>query len=109
MLLGASVGLPYFLLAATSPLLQAWFTRARPGENPYRLFAVSNLASLIALIGYPFLVEPFFGGAQQVSIWSSLFAVGNFLYGRTEYALGLLAVFVVSGLVLLSVIRRLWR
>src|SRR5687768_16316383 len=75
LLLGASVGLPYFLLAATSPLLQAWFTRARPGENPYRLFAVSNLASLIALIGYPFLVEPFFGGAQQVSIWSSLFAV----------------------------------
>jgi hypothetical protein len=75
LLLGASVGLPYFLLAATSPLLQAWFARARPGENPYRLFAVSNLASLIALIGYPFLVEPFFGGGQQVSIWSSLFAV----------------------------------
>src|SRR5688500_18536482 len=75
LLLGASVGLPYFLLAATSPLLQAWFARARPGENPYRLFAVSNLASLIALIGYPFLVEPFFGGAQQVGIWSSLFAV----------------------------------
>ena len=40
------VGLPYFLLASTSPLLQAWFARARPGENPYRLFAVSNLASL---------------------------------------------------------------
>ncbi len=75
LLLGASVGLPYFLLAATSPLLQAWFTRARPGENPYRLFAVSNLASLIALIGYPFVVEPVFGGAQQVSLWSSLFAV----------------------------------
>jgi SAM-dependent methyltransferase len=75
LLLGASVGLPYFLLAATSPLLQAWFARARPGANPYRLFAVSNLASLIALIGYPFLVEPFFGGAQQVSIWSGLFAL----------------------------------
>ena len=52
LLLGASVGLPYLLLASTSPLLQAWFARARPGENPYRLFAVSNLASLIALIGY---------------------------------------------------------
>lgn len=75
LLLGASVGLPYFLLAATSPLLQAWFARARPGENPYRLFAVSNLASLIALIGYPFLVEPFFGGGQQVTHWSWLFAV----------------------------------
>jgi SAM-dependent methyltransferase len=81
LLLGASVGLPYFLLAATSPLLQAWFARARPGENPYRLFAVSNLASLIALIGYPFLVEPFFGGAQQVSIWSWLFAAFALLCG----------------------------
>ena len=74
LLLGASVGLPYFLLAATSPLLQAWFARARPGENPYRLFAVSNLASLVALVGYPFVVEPFLGGAAQVSAWSWLFA-----------------------------------
>ena len=74
LLLGASVGLPYFLLASTSPLLQAWFARARPGQNPYRLFAISNLASLLALIGYPFLVEPIFGGAQQVTLWSWLFA-----------------------------------
>ncbi len=74
LLLGASVGLPYFLLAANSPLLQAWFSRARPGENPYRLFAVSNLGSLVALLGYPFLLEPFVGGAGQVSLWSWLFA-----------------------------------
>ena len=74
LLLGATVGLPYFVLAANSPLLQAWFTRARPGENPYRLFAVSNLASLIALLGYPFLVEPVFTAQQQVSLWSWLFA-----------------------------------
>src|SRR5919106_2548260 len=75
LLLGASVGLPYFLLAATSPLLQAWFSRARPGENPYRLFAVSNLASLVALVGYPLIIEPFLGGGQQVALWSYLFAV----------------------------------
>jgi SAM-dependent methyltransferase/MFS family permease len=74
LLLGATVGLPYFLLASTSPLVQAWFARARPGENPYRLFAVSNLASLVALLGYPFLVEPFFSSGGQVSIWSWLFA-----------------------------------
>ena len=74
LLLGATVGLPYFLLASTSPLLQAWFAQARPGENPYRLFAVSNLASLIALLGYPFLVEPVFTAQQQVSLWSWLFA-----------------------------------
>ncbi len=70
MLLAASVGLPYFLVASTSPLLQAWFARARPGEDPYRLFAISNLASLVALVGYPFLIEPFLAARRQVSLWS---------------------------------------
>jgi SAM-dependent methyltransferase/MFS family permease len=74
LLLGAAVGLPYFLLAANSPLLQAWFARARAGKNPYRLFAVSNLGSLVALLGYPFLIEPNLGGAAQVTLWSWLFA-----------------------------------
>jgi SAM-dependent methyltransferase len=74
LLLAASVGLPYFLVASTSPLLQAWFARARTGENPYRLFAISNLASLIALVGYPFVVEPFLGGGEQVRLWSWGFA-----------------------------------
>jgi SAM-dependent methyltransferase len=75
LLLGASVGLPYFLVASTSPLLQAWFARARPGENPYRLFAISNLASLIALVGYPFVIEPFLAAGEQVKLWSWLFVV----------------------------------
>jgi SAM-dependent methyltransferase len=74
LVLGASVGLPYFLLASTSPLIQAWFARARPGENPYRLFALSNFASLIALLGYPFFVEPVFAAREQVNLWSWLFA-----------------------------------
>ncbi len=74
LLLSVTVGLPYFLLASTSPLLQAWFARARPGEDPYRLFAVSNLASLIALVGYPFVVEPYLAAGQQVRGWSWLFA-----------------------------------
>jgi len=72
--LGITVGLPYFLLASTSPLIQAWFSRARPGENPYRLFALSNFASLLALLGYPFFVEPVFTAREQVEIWSWLFA-----------------------------------
>jgi SAM-dependent methyltransferase len=75
LLLAVAVGLPYFLLSSTSPLLQAWFSRARPGENPYRLFAVSNLASLLALVGYPFAVEPFLGSQAQVSLWSGLYAL----------------------------------
>ena len=74
LLLGAAVGLPYLLLAANGPLLQAWFARARPGENAYRLFAVSNLGSLVALLGYPLLLEPNVGGAGQVRLWSWLFA-----------------------------------
>jgi SAM-dependent methyltransferase len=73
LVLGATVGLPYFLLASTSPLVQAWFSRARPQENPYRLFALSNLASLLALLGYPVVVEPYLAGRQQVSAWSWLF------------------------------------
>jgi MFS family permease len=74
LLLLATVGLPYFLLAATSPLLQAWFVRSRAGDDPYRLFAVSNLASLLALVGYPFLVEFFLTAHEQVNFWSWLFA-----------------------------------
>lgn len=74
LLLGATVGLPYLLLSATSPLIQLWFSRARPGENPYRLFALSNLASLVALLGYPFAVEPLFAAQGQVRAWSWLFA-----------------------------------
>jgi len=74
-LLTVTVGLPYLLLASTSPLLQAWFARARPGADPYRLFAVSNLASLLALIGYPLVVEPFLGNREQVIWWSVLFGV----------------------------------
>ena len=58
-LLGATIGLPYFLLSTTSPLVQVWYARASPGASPYRLFALSNLASMLALVGYPFLFEPF--------------------------------------------------
>ena len=73
LMLAVAVGLPYLLLSATSPLVQAWFARARPGENPYRLFAVSNFASMLALIGYPLLFEPYLGSADQVRAWSWLF------------------------------------
>ena len=73
LVLGATVGLPYFVLAATSPLLQAWYVRARPHGNPYRLFAISNLASLAALAGYPFVVEPYLAAHEQVVFWSWLF------------------------------------
>ena len=69
-LLFATVGLPYFLLSSTSPLVQAWYARASPGTSPYRLFALSNFASMLALLGYPFLIEPWLTGTLQSWTWS---------------------------------------
>lgn len=78
-LLVATIGLPYFLLSTTGPLLQAWFARSYPqAKNVYRLFALSNGASLIALVAYPFVVEPYVTTYQQSIGWSfgyGLFAV----------------------------------
>jgi SAM-dependent methyltransferase/MFS family permease len=75
LLLTVVIGLPYVLLSTTSPLVQSWFARAFPGRDPYRLFAVSNAASLIALVGYPFLLEPNAGTRAQAWIWSGLFVL----------------------------------
>ncbi len=74
LLLIATIGLPYFLLSTTSPLIQAWFARSYPGQSPYRLFALSNLASMIALLGYPFLFEPNIATRMQAMGWSVGFA-----------------------------------
>ncbi len=74
-LLAATIGLPYFLLSTTSPLVQAWFARARPGASPYRLFALSNLASMLALVGYPFLLEPWAPTRTQAIGWSLGYAL----------------------------------
>ncbi len=75
LLLAASVGLPYLMLATTSPLLQAWFSVAHPGRSPYRLYALSNLGSLLALISYPFLFEPALALKTQAVLWSAAFAL----------------------------------
>ena len=60
LLLTATIGLPYFLLSSTSPLLQAWFARTtqRGRADAYRLFAISNIGSMVALLAYPWLIEP---------------------------------------------------
>ena len=69
-LLAISAGLPYFVLSSTGPLLQSWFTRTHPGRTPYRLYSLSNLGSLLGLLSYPFLVEPWFSLRTQARIWS---------------------------------------
>jgi hypothetical protein len=88
LLLIATIGLPYFLLSTTSPLIQAWYARSFPGQSPYRLFALSNLASMIALLGYPFLFEPNFATRDQAIGWSVGFGTFAVLIaGAAWYAL----------------------
>jgi len=72
-LFAASIGFPFFALSANGPLLQAWFSRSGLGqaENPYFLYAASNVGSLLALFAYPFVAEPFSTLSVQGSIWRS--------------------------------------
>jgi hypothetical protein len=69
-LLAITVGLPYFLLSTTGPLLQSWYARQFRGSVPYRLYALSNAGSMFALVSYPFLFEPVYTTHQQAGIWS---------------------------------------
>ncbi len=77
-LLAVSLGLPYLVLAATGPLLQEWFRRTTPGVSPYRLYALSNVGSLLALVSYPFYFETSFTRQAQARFWS---------WGLVAYAL----------------------
>src|SRR5262249_22636487 len=80
------IGSPYFLVSTTSPLVQAWFARRFPGRSPYRLFALSNLASMLALLGYPFLLEPWIATRTQAIGWSAGYAVFVALCIATGFA-----------------------
>lgn len=78
-LLIATIGLPYFLLSTTGPLIQSWVARTDIGSHVYRYFSLSNLASLIALICYPFLIEPNAAIAGQANAWSLAYAAFTLL------------------------------
>jgi len=71
-LLLVSIGLPFFVISTTAPMLQKWFaTTGHPSaKNPYFLYSASNLGSMVALLGYPFLIEPLFPLATQSKVWS---------------------------------------
>ncbi len=73
--LAVTIGWPYFVLSTTGPLLQAWYGRSHPGTVPYRLYALSNAGSLLALLSYPFVVEPRWDLVGQGFTWSILFVV----------------------------------
>jgi len=74
-LLTASVGLPYFILASNGPLMQAWFSRLFPERSYARLYALSNVGSLLGLLAYPILIEPVFSLRAQGWIWSAGFGL----------------------------------
>jgi SAM-dependent methyltransferase len=75
MVLAVSIGLPFILLSATSPLVQTWHARTGGASEPYHLFAVSNFASLLALLSFPFLIEPRISSRGQVLLWSTFFVI----------------------------------
>jgi SAM-dependent methyltransferase len=95
--LSALIGLPFLVLSATNPLLQAWYSRVagkaadaagNPGTPapPYRLFALSNFGSLLALIVYPALVEPFFSLRVQTLAWSAGFLIFVMVCGAISFS-----------------------
>ena len=88
--LAVGVGLPFLILSTTGPLLQVWLSRAQPG-SPYRLYALSNAGSLLGLLSYPFLVEPFLLLRTQAWVWSVayvlfLLADGGCMWALRKYA-----------------------
>jgi hypothetical protein len=85
LVLGATIGLPYFLLSATSPLLQAWYVRRSGSGTPYRLFALSNFGSLLALLSFPFLIEPWLASGVQAYAWSAAYIAFTLACGATAW------------------------
>ncbi|HWA10036.1 MAG TPA: fused MFS/spermidine synthase [Opitutaceae bacterium] len=71
LLLTACIGLPYFVLSSTGPLMQQWFSLTNPGVSPYRLYALSNVGSLLALLSYPFFFEWRFSRHTQATLWAA--------------------------------------
>lgn len=81
-LLTVAVGLPFLLLAVNSSLMQAWYSRVSGDHDPYGLYAVSNAGSMLGLLSYPFLFEPFLGLRAQALLWGG----GFVLYGLLAWA-----------------------
>ena len=85
LLLAVTVGAPYFLLSATAPLLQKWSSAER---SPWRLYALSNFGSFLALLSYPFLVEPYVRLRTQTWVWSGLYVAFTLLCGWVAWTVG---------------------
>lgn len=84
-LLTMTIGLPYLMLATTGPLVQSWFARSQPdaskAQRAYRLFALSNFGSLMGLLAYPFVIEPWVSTKIQAMMWSGVYVAFVLLAG----------------------------
>ncbi len=87
LLLTVTIGLPYFVLSSTGPLMQQWFSQTNPGVSPYRLYALSNVGSLLALLSYPAFFEVKFSRHVQANMWSGGLAVFVLFCGYCAYRL----------------------
>jgi len=76
-MLSVTVGLPFFLLSASTPILQRWFSQSghKSANDPYFLYAASNAGSLVGLLGYPLILEPTLHLSTQSHLWSYGYAV----------------------------------
>jgi len=86
-LLAVAVGLPFLVLSTTGPLMQSWFATESQGRSPYRLYALSNLGSLLGLVTYPFVVEPKLRLHSQAWAWCAGYFV--FVAGSAACAIGI--------------------
>ena len=90
-LLACSIGLPFLVLSATSPLVQAWYARRAVGDltaaqrSPYHLYAISNVASLLALLSFPFVLEPRVSAHRQAVLWSILYGLFVVICGLASW------------------------
>jgi spermidine synthase len=75
LILGASVGLPYFCLATTGPLVQHWFTSTAHASSVFRLYALSNVGSFLALLSFPYVLEPWLEQQEMGQLWTAGFWV----------------------------------
>jgi hypothetical protein len=87
LLLTVTVGGPYLLLSATAPLLQRWFIIGNPEKLPWRLYALSNLGSFLALLSYPFVFEPLLRLRTQGEIWSGFYLLFAMICGFAAWRL----------------------
>ncbi len=86
LLLLVTIGLPYFLLSTTTPLLQSWYWKRFQSAVPYRLFALSNFASLLALLGFPVLFEPWLDLKELGWTWSAVYTLFVLVCAATGWA-----------------------